>query len=36
MPDHAMKNIIRFRGKHLVTGQPKMHNGYDLIGPWRT
>jgi murein DD-endopeptidase MepM/ murein hydrolase activator NlpD len=32
MPNYRQTDYIRFRGSHPVTGKPKMHNGYDLVG----
>ena len=33
MPGHVLKDTIRFRSVHPVTGAARWHNGYDLIGP---
>ncbi len=34
MPNHVLKDTIRFRSVHPVTGKARWHNGYDLVGPW--
>jgi RHS repeat-associated protein len=33
MPEHVLKDTIRFRNVHPVTGAAQWHNGYDLVGP---
>lgn len=33
MPSYGLRDTIRFRNVHPVTGKPRWHNGYDLVGP---
>jgi len=32
MPSYVIRDTIRFRSVHPVTGKPRWHNGYDLVG----